>query len=1161
MSKQTLVQNNFTSGEISPRAYAQYNLDKYPNSVKKVENFLLNQLGGAQFFPGTRFVDSTKDPTAKTRLIPFQFNSAQAYIIEAGDKYMRFYTQGAKVIQEDMPIDSNTKLLLHFDGSDNSTSFVDSSASAHTIVANGTSKLRTVTKKFGTSSLNTSGAITSYASTVDSADYHFGTGDFTIDFWVNFATIPSFSKIFELGNYTGNGIGFQYVQGTRKISTFINNTEVTNTTYTFVAGVFYHIAIVRSSGVLHLFVNGVEVHTVANTQNFTTTTGGLRIGAWTNNTNGALNGFVDEFRISNVARWTSNFTPPTASYGQPDLWATGTAYNVNDIVSESGVIYRCLIAHTSGTFATDLAAGDWIADDSLEIVTPYSVEDVPNIHFSQNADVMYLYHSSYPTQKLTRVSAMLFTIADAPFIRGPFLDTNITGTTITPSSATGATNLVASAAIFQSGHVGSLWRIKNAVVKITTFTDSTHVAASVQSEPNGTAGNIGTTSATTDWSEGAFSDVRGYPSTGTFHQQRQYVAATTFQPQKIWGTYIGAFDNFKTDANDPSAAVSFELVSEQVNSIQWLNSDSNFLVAGTSAGTFTISSGTQGIAITATNINSAKDSSYGANKRQPRRLSSFLYYIHKTTFKLFELVFSFLINREISGDMTELADHILRDGNGAYSMDYQQTPNDRIWVLRNDGQIALLNRNNEQQIKGWTRRISAFDSMSMGIFESIAIIQQDNTDDQIWVIVKRTINGSTVRYVEYFTSEYFTYEWEPVLLDSSLTLDNPLFISGINALILLNGSFDIWPTANQAPTGWTLASTGAASVARESSIVHGGLFSAKLTRTGFDCILFQNIQAVKGIEYWKGRSVTYTCWVYATVATRARLAIFDGIGISFSSYHTGSGAWEQLTVTRTIDLNATIVEVYGSVINGDTSAYFDEAVLIDNAASDHVVITSLGHGLSNGDQIKIDKVVGSVELNGNSYIVADATADDFSIKDLSSNYIMAEDISAYISGGEVRKKVQAISGLNHLEGETVSVQGDGQVPTVPTYLVSGGSITLSEKYAVVHVGLSYTGKIQMLRLSGQTRQGTGQTKKHKPYRVDFRVFQSKRFKIAQSENDSFKTVAMPVSAGTGLFTGDINNFRFGNYWSEDVEMVIEQDQPLPLFLEAVFTRNDIEELE
>ena len=147
--------------------------------------------------------------------------------------------------------------------------------------------------------------------------------------------------------------------------------------------------------------------------------------------------------------------------------------------------------------------------------------------------------------------------------------------------------------------------------------------------------------------------------------------------------------------------------------------------------------------------------------------------------------------------------------------------------------------------------------------------------------------------------------------------------------LLSNGNFENWSAGTAvAPDGWTLGGAGA-SVAREATIIKQGTYSAKLTRAGTDCSLKQSIHTTKGIAYWKGRKITISKWVYATVANRARIIISDAVGSTASSYHTGDSTWQLLTTTRTIDSSATEVTSYCYLDSGDTSAYFDGAMCVE----------------------------------------------------------------------------------------------------------------------------------------------------------------------------------------------------------------------------------------
>lgn len=173
--------------------------------------------------------------------------------------------------------------------------------------------------------------------------------------------------------------------------------------------------------------------------------------------------------------------------------------------------------------------------------------------------------------------------------------------------------------------------------------------------------------------------------------------------------------------------------------------------------------------------------------------------------------------------------------------------------------------------------------------------------------------------------------------------------------LLQNGDFESWSVGTSvAPDGWT--QNGGAS-AQESTIIKLGTYSYKLTRSGSNAYLYQNIHEKRGIAYWKGRKITFGCWVYATVASRVKIAINDGT-VSYSSNHTGDSTWQWLTVTHIVDASATAVAVYLGVEDGNTSAYFDGAMCVEGesvfAFSDKPITTPIIN-TTNSSALEIDQ--------------------------------------------------------------------------------------------------------------------------------------------------------------------------------------------------------------
>ena len=146
----------------------------------------------------------------------------------------------------------------------------------------------------------------------------------------------------------------------------------------------------------------------------------------------------------------------------------------------------------------------------------------------------------------------------------------------------------------------------------------------------------------------------------------------------------------------------------------------------------------------------------------------------------------------------------------------------------------------------------------------------------------------------------------------------------------------------------------------------------------------------------------------------------------------------------------------------DSGLSLDVPIAITGATqADPVVITAAGHGLINGDRVDISDIVGMTELNGLQFIVANATASTFSLEDINtSNDIDGTGYTAYLEGGNARKAVTAIAGLDHLENEEVAILANGNV--VSGLTVTSGSLTLPNYASRVHIGLAYTADLQPL---------------------------------------------------------------------------------------------------
>jgi hypothetical protein len=218
------------------------------------------------------------------------------------------------------PYFSNVSLLLHGDGTNGSTNIVDSSPTPKTVTAYGDAQISTAQSKFGGSSIAFDGA-GDYLTVPSSAAFEFGTGDFTIEGWWR-RTAATIGGILDFGlNYGGIGIYQQLdVDYSPLLIVRVAGTDVI-TTQNFSANQFVHLALSRSGTSLRLFYAGTQQgSTVSNSTNLVNTFGTVAIGAFVSGGSfyptTAAN--LDDLRITKgVARYTSNFTPPTQPF--PDF--------------------------------------------------------------------------------------------------------------------------------------------------------------------------------------------------------------------------------------------------------------------------------------------------------------------------------------------------------------------------------------------------------------------------------------------------------------------------------------------------------------------------------------------------------------------------------------------------------------------------------------------------------------------------------------------------------------------------------------------------------------------------------------------------------------------------------------------------------------------------
>lgn len=363
------------------------------------------------------------------------------------------------------------------------------------------------------------------------------------------------------------------------------------------------------------------------------------------------------------------------------------------------------------------------------------------------------------------------------------------------------------------------------IVKVTAFSSATSVTVSIEKN-DAPREVIGSGNATSFWEEGAFSDERGWPGKITLFEERLWFARSNAEPQTVWASQIGAYLDFLDGADDDDG-ITFTIASEQVDAVQWM-SGGRTLSIGTTGGEYIASADTPGKPLTPANITIRRQTRYGsANDIPAERVGEAVIFAQRhgdpanRSRIIREQLFQFENDVHRSRNINIFSDHIL--GSGAHSFAYQPSPYSLLWVLRNDGALAALTYEFDQDVIAWHRHI-----LGNGTVESITVIPGDNGDD-VWMTVRRTIDGGNERAIERLT---IGLDDDGALEDATF-LDGHLAYSG-GAVTSLSGLWHIrGETVRVFADGvdlgeTTVSSTGAVSFTSASKVVVGYGYTAKL---------------------------------------------------------------------------------------------------------------------------------------------------------------------------------------------------------------------------------------------------------------------------------------------------------------------------------------------
>lgn len=385
-----------------------------------------------------------------------------------------------------------------------------------------------------------------------------------------------------------------------------------------------------------------------------------------------------------------------------------------------------------------------------QIANPFTQEQLPTIQYIQLDDVIKIVYAddegnTNEPLELIRYAENHWELRKTPFVSTPYLPENITATTMTANGTTGTIVVTCSTDYFNQNHVGAFLQIgdettvhdvkKYGYVKIRSVSDARTVIADVQWQ-------LSTTAPTTNFAEGAWSKARGYPSTIGIFESRLYYGRTPTNPRNIFGSRPFQYEDFLPGVdNEDDGAINVELATNaggDGSDIKWIVGG-NYLLVGTFGSEFIIKGGENGI--TPTTVSANAKTNWGSENIQPLTLGALVHFVQRTGKKIRQFTYDYYLDTYKAVDISLFSEHLLSSPIKALA--YQKMPDSILWAVRTDGIVIGLTQETEQLVQAW------FKLNLNGVVESVETIPSIHGDfDEVYFIVKRVINGVTVRHIE-----------------------------------------------------------------------------------------------------------------------------------------------------------------------------------------------------------------------------------------------------------------------------------------------------------------------------------------------------------------------------------------------------------------------------
>jgi hypothetical protein len=653
MPSTRIYNRSFAGGELSPEMFGRIDDIKFQTGAAKMRNFIPTPQGPAENRPGTKYVATVKDSTKRTRLLPFTYSTTQTMVLEFGQGYIRFHTQGS-TLQAGSPAAYN-----------GATAYV-----VGDLVSSGGTNYYCIAATTGNAPPNAT-----YWYPLPSSAYE----------------IPSPYQEADL----------------------------------------FSIHYVQSGDVLTL------VHP---------------------------NHAPRELRRLGATTWTLTaitFVAPVAVPGAPTVTASrGDALNITGITQANPGVVTTVGNH-------GFAIGDSVyinGGTMTQLSGFYLVNTTP----ATNTFSVKAYDTGVPVDT-TAYTAW----ASGGFVQ--FGDKSLDFDNYYVVTAI-AQNAVDESAASPSGNVINNLNAIGAKNTISWSAVAGALRYNVYKRQSGLYGYIGQTAATSfdddnigpDMGitppivETPFNSANNYPRSVSYFEQRRIFAGTNNAPQTIWMTRSGTESDlsYSLPVKD-SDRINLRVAAREVNTINHIVPLTQLLLL-TSSAEWRVSP-INSDALTPTTISVRPQSYIGANDVQPEIVNNTVVYCAARGGHVRELGYSWQASGFVTGDLSIRAAHLFDDLT-LVDMCYSKSPQPILWFVSSNGNLLSLTYMPEQQIGAWAQHDT------LGLYESCTAVAEGN-EDRVYVVVKRTINGNSVRYIERMASRQITTLEACFFVDAGLTYD------------------------------------------------------------------------------------------------------------------------------------------------------------------------------------------------------------------------------------------------------------------------------------------------------------------------------------------------------------------------------------------------------